>query len=169
MKRFSRLIAIVLSLICLSCISTGLTACKSDYSNVVTLSDNGAKLTNPNMGWNFTYYANTVYDFNNTLVEGDFLDDFPCDIAFFRIGWNWIEPVEGQFNFDFIDEIAKDWISRGKRIALCFVVTFIGDQSTPLWVRDAGAEGHQYYWRPKITGYDQDTGEPIYLENEYDD
>lgn len=165
MKKLSKITAIVLSVVCLSGLFSGVSACKSDTptANVVTLKDNGEKITNPNMGWNFTYYANTVYDFNNTLKEGDYLDDFPCDIVFFRIGWNWLEPQEGVYNWEFIDDIASEWISRGKRIALCFVVTFIGDQSTPLWVKDAGAQGQDYFWCPKVIDYDND-GQPIYTE-----
>ena len=116
----------------------------ADYTNVIKLQDNQALLTNPDMGFNFTYYANTIYDFNNTLHPGDYLDDFPCDTVFFRIGWNWIEPEEGKFNWEFTDDIADEWIARGKNIAFCWVVTYPGDQSTPLWVRDAGAEGVQY-------------------------
>ncbi len=167
MKRISKIIAIVLSIVCLSALFTGVTACKggAPTANVITLKDNGAKLTNPNMGWNFSYYANTIYDFNNTLIEGDYLDEFPCDIAFFRIGWNYLEPEEGQYDWSMIDNIAEEWISRGKRIALALVVTFIGDQSTPLWVKDAGAQGHDYYWRPKIVDYDEDD-QPIYAAAE---
>lgn len=120
--------------------------------NVISLKDNGVLLTNPDMGYNFTYYANTIYDFNTTLAEGDFLDDFPCETVFFRIGWNWIEPEEGQFNWEFTDKVADEWIAHGKRVAFCWVVAFPGDQSTPLWVKDAGAQGTQYGWYERASG-----------------
>lgn len=130
----------------LSCVACG----KKKLSNVVSVTDNEALLTNPGMGWNFTYYANTIYDFNTFLKAEDYLDAYPCDIVFFRIGWNWIEPKEGEFNWDFTDEIAEKWISKGKRIAFCWAVAFPGDQSTPLWVKDAGAQGFEYTWDRKI-------------------
>lgn len=118
--------------------------------NVIKLKDNGKILTNPNMGFNFTYYANTIYAFNEYLNEGDYLDDFPCDTVFFRIGWNYIEPEEGKFNWEYTDKIANEWIARGKNIAFCWAVTFPGDQSTPLWVKDAGAQGVQYTYVPEV-------------------
>ncbi|MBE7087258.1 MAG: DUF4832 domain-containing protein [Clostridiales bacterium] len=148
MKKITKFLALILSVIaCLS--SVGCNGCGSKLENVINLGDNGEVLTNPDMGFNFTYYANTIYDFNNNLLEGDYLDDFPCPTVFFRIGWNWIEPVEGQFNWEFTDKIARDWIAHGKRIAFCWVATFPGDQSTPLWVKDAGAQGVQYKWALK--------------------
>ena len=121
-------------------------------TNTITLQDNQALLTNPNMGWNFTYYANTIDDFNTVLQSGDYLDEFPCDIVFFRIGWNWIEPNEGEFNWDFTDKVANEWIEHGKRVAFCWVCTYPGDQSTPLWVKDAGAYGVDYSWQVNANG-----------------
>ena len=121
----------------------------SGDKNVIKLKDNNALLTNPNMGFNFTYYANTIYDFNYALNPGDYLDEFPCDTVFFRIGWNWIEPEEGKFNWEFTDKIAEEWIEHGKKIAFCWAVTFPGDQSTPLWVKEAGAKGVEYMYVPE--------------------
>ena len=145
MKKPKRILATALAPICLlGCVA----GCGGKgFENKISLKDNQALLTNPDMGWNFTYYANTIYDFNNTLQSGDYLDDYPCETVFFRIGWNWLEPEEGNFNWDFTDKIANEWIEQGKRVAFCWVCTFPGDQSTPLWVRDAGAEGVQYSWQ----------------------
>ena len=131
---------------------TGLFGCGTDagadYGNhrlsdkgTITFSDNNALLTNKGMGWNMCYYSNQIYAFGSTIKREDFLDDYPCDIVFFRVGWNYIEPEEGKFNWDFTDSIAEQWWAKGKRSAYCWVVTYPGDQSTPLWVRDAGANG----------------------------
>ena len=145
MKKVKKFLAITLASFCFLSLATG---CKDNsFENKIVLKDNQALLTNPDMGWNFTYYANTIYDFNNTLQSGDYLDDYPCETVFFRIGWNWLEPEEGKFNWDFTDKIANEWIERGKRVAFCWVCTYPGDQSTPLWVRDAGAAGVQYSWQ----------------------
>lgn len=141
--------------------------------NTVQLEDNGALITNPGMGWNFTYYANNLTQFNENLKPGDYLDDYPCDIVFFRIGWNYIEPKEGEYNWDFTDKIAKEWIAKGKRVAYCWATTFAGDQSTPMWVKEAGAEGQEYYWAEgTVNGVDDvylayDTDEGIHYIADY--
>ena len=121
----------------------------SGENNVIKLKDNNEILTNPDMGFNFTYYANTIYDFNYALKAGDYLDEFPCDTVFFRIGWNYIEPEEGKFDWDFTDRIADEWKARGKNIAFCWAVSYPGDQSTPLWVKEAGAQGVEYMYVPE--------------------
>ena len=51
----------------------------------ITLKDNGALITNKGMGWNFCYYSNQIYDFGAQLKPNDYLDDFPCDIVYFRL------------------------------------------------------------------------------------
>ncbi len=120
-------------------------------SGVITLEDNGALLTNPDMGWNLSYYMNTITP--PPLKQGDYLDNFPCSTVFFRVGWNYIEPEEGKFNWEFTDKIAEEWIKKGKRVAFCWAVTFLGDQSTPLWVKDAGAQGAEYtYVQQEVDG-----------------
>lgn len=162
MKKIKKYLTLILATLCLT---TCLVSCNEDKDvNVITLTDNQALLTNPDMGWNFTYYANCIYAFGDELQSGDYLDDFPCETVFFRIGWNYLEPQEGQFNWAFTDKVANEWIERGKRIAFCWAVTYPGDQSTPLWVRDAGAEGVQYSWLPDVNS---DSGELHLTPAEY--
>ena len=76
MKRLIKALAILLALVfCFSLVSCS----KKDYTTV-TLEDNGALITNPNMGWNFAYYSNTFTEFNQYLGNNDYLDEFPCDV-----------------------------------------------------------------------------------------
>ena len=113
-----------------------------DYNK--KMSDNGALITNPGMGWDFGYYANSLTNFGSTLKPDDYLDEFPCDICYFRLGWSDIEPEKGQYRWDLIDDVADKWIARGKRIAFRICCVFPGHQDTPLWVKDMGAEGVEY-------------------------
>lgn len=156
MKKWKKILALSLLPFCFVGAFSG---CTDSKENKIVITDNQALLTNPDMGWNFTYYANTIYDFNNTLQKDDYLDFYPCDIVFFRIGWNWMEPEEGVFNWEFVDDVANKWIAQGKRIALEWCCTYPGDQSTPLWVRDAGAQGEQYAWYPGDEDRGQDPNE----------
>ena len=109
------------------------------------LTDNNALLTNPGMGWNQMYYT-----FDDTRVPSgddiiDVLDWLPCDIVSFRLSWNKIEPEEGEYNWAVIDEVADRWTAAGKRLGFKFYTNFLWDypnrQATPLWVKDAGAQG----------------------------
>ena len=88
MKKIKKYLTLILATLCLT---TCLASCNEDKgANVITLTDNQALLTNPDMGWNFTYYANCIYAFGDELQSGDYLDDFPCETVFFRIGWNYL-------------------------------------------------------------------------------
>lgn len=142
MKRLIKALAILLALVfCFSLVSCS----KKDYTTV-TLEDNGALITNPNMGWNFAYYSNTFTEFNQYLGNNDYLDEFPCDVLFMRVGWSYWNPAENEYAWDSFEEVLKPWWDRGKRVVLGFVATHPGDQNTPLWVKDAGANGIMYYW-----------------------
>ncbi|MBQ2986965.1 MAG: DUF4832 domain-containing protein [Tyzzerella sp.] len=143
------------------------TACgeKTKNREIITLEDNGALITNPNMGWNFAYYSNTKTQFNQHLSKNDYLDEFPCDVIFMRIGWNYWEPEEGKYDWEYFENIMKDWWAQGKRTVLGWVVTHPGDQNTPLWVKEAGAEGKTYYWDKKVLEFTSKG--PVYDEEIY--
>ena len=150
--------------------------CSSPNFTKIELKDNGALLTNPNMGWNFAYYSNTFTEFNQYLGEGDYLDNYPCDILFMRVGWRYWQPEEEKYDWERFEEILRPWWEKGKRVVLGWVVTHPGDQNTPLWVKDAGASGNTYYWDKKVlevddAGYTVKTekGETVYDEELYDE
>ncbi len=148
---------------CVLCSS--LVGCNVTTSTITTrieLKDNQALLTNPNMGWNFAYYSNTFTEFNQYLGENDYLDNFPCDLLFMRVGWSYWQPQENEYDWERFEDILEPWWEQGKRVVLGWVVTHPGDQNTPLWVKDAGAQGKTYYWDRKIkTEFVDDAGYAI--------
>lgn len=114
-------------------------------SIVVQMQDNGKVFTNPGMGWNLMYYTFDGVSCVPENEKNDLLNWVPCDIISFRLSWNTIEPIEGQYNWKIIDDVAAPWIAAGKRVAFKFYTNFLWDnahlQATPLWVKDAGAKG----------------------------
>ena len=115
-------------------------------NDVVTrLSDNGKALTNPGMGWNQMYYTFDDVIVPNGSDVNDVLDWLPCDIVSFRLSWNKMEPEEGKYNWTIIDDVANSWTASGKRLGFKFYTNFLWDyankQATPLWVKEAGAQG----------------------------
>jgi hypothetical protein len=144
MRKIKIIFALVISMILTTVSLFGCTEKKINYDFTKILNDNDALLTNPGMGWDFAYYANSLTYYGNTLNKDDYLDNFPCDIVYFRLGWSDIEPEEGVYRWDLIDKVANEWIARGKRIAFRWCCVFPGFQDTPLWVKEKGAKGIEY-------------------------
>ncbi len=140
MKKILYKVISFIAVLCLLFIS----GCNKGANVKITLKDNGALITNRGMGWNFCYYSNQIYDFGATLKPGDFLDDYPCDIVYFRLNWSWIEPEDNVYNWDFTDRIAEEWVKRGKRVGYAWVVCYPGDQGAPLWLKDMGCQGYEF-------------------------
>lgn len=177
-KKQNKFFGCAIALLIVSC-SVHFTACKeknSEFKNMVELADNGELLSNPDMGWNLSYYANSLVGYGSQLKPNDYLDDYPCSTVFFRLGWNFFEPEEGKYNWTVVDDIADQWIARGKRVAFCWAATYLGDQSTPLWVREAGAQGAEYYWKRDVCdgkdgvymAYDAQNGESLLVGASFD-
>ena len=136
----------------------------------IKLQDNNKALTNPGMGWNQMYYT-----FDDVIVPNgddvnDLLDWLPCDIVSFRLSWAKLEPQEKQYNWKIIDDVANAWSNAGKRLSFKFYTNFLWDyankQATPLWVKEAGAQGK---YLDNDGNPDNDTwmanyGDPILLE-----
>ena len=137
-----------------------------DSSSVtINLKDNERPLTNPGMGWNQMYYT---YD-GVLIVPDDEKNDFeifvPCDIVSFRLSWAAMEPREGQYNWELIEDIVTRWTLAGKRVAFKWYTNFLLDnaklQATPLWVKDAGSAG-------RYLGIDSDKSNDTWMAS-YDD
>lgn len=136
----------------------------------VKLSDNSKAFTNPGMGWNLMYYT-----FDDVIVPSgddvtDVLDWVPCDIVSFRLSWNKMEPEEGKYNWALIDNVLQKWTAAGKRVDFKFYTNFLWDQAkkqaTPLWVKEAGAQGRylDHDGKAENDTWMANYGDPILLE-----
>lgn len=144
----------------------------SDVSEweTVLLSDNGATLNNPGMGWVLHFYDNVPENYGSRLESSDTVEEFPSlSVVYLRIAWSFLEPEEGKYNWAVLDTPAQRWISRGKQIALRITCSETPiPWATPKWVYEAGAKGNFFiplqgirengsHWEPE---YD----DPVFLE-----
>jgi hypothetical protein len=73
--------------------------------------------------------------------DGD-VEGYPKSrIAYWRFYWNEIEPENGQFNWERIDEVLEKAKSRGQRVALGIMPA---NGSAPDWYRKLDAKGFEY-------------------------
>ena len=91
MRFLKRALSLLLMLVLTLSLSVSF-ACSDKIVYTFNLKDNGELIANKGMGWNFCYYSNSLSGYGDRLAQGDYLDDFPCDIVYFRIGWNFIQP-----------------------------------------------------------------------------
>jgi len=113
-------------------------------------------LENPHKGWYHHFPDNHV---NKYIVANDSdLTEFPgMDHLYMRLAWAYLEPQEGQFNWDVIDEYIEKWTAKG--LGISFRISCretrcdrIEQQfATPKWVMEAGAKGG-YYLKGEKTG-----------------
>jgi len=129
-------------------------------------------LQNPHKGWYHHYPDNHINKY--VIQEDSHLLDFPgMDHVYIRLAWAYLEPEEGRFNWDIIDNIIRKWTKKGLRIAFrisCKETSTdrIEQQfATPRWVMEAGAKGN-YYRYGEIVGPDGPWepifDDPVFLE-----
>jgi Domain of unknown function (DUF4832)/Beta-galactosidase len=124
-------------------------------------------LENPHKGW---YHHSPDNQTNRYHVGADSeLDNFPgLDHIFVRMSWAWFEPVEGKYNWTWIDTMVNRWVPKGYRIGIAITTkendlqyaTPTPGYATPKWVFDAGAKASLQnggFWEP-------DFNDPIFLE-----
>ncbi len=135
---------------------TGPSAGSASAQDRVTIhpADTGVALENPDMGWVFHHFDNTLRGYGAPLGPGYDGREFPgLTVAYLRLGWSYLEPREGQFNWSVVDTPAQRYIAAGKKIAFR-ITCYEGDDAqpyaTPKWVRDAGAKGYDLgkCWEP---------------------
>ena len=129
-------------------------------------------LENPHKGWYHHYPDNHI---NKYIIRQDsHLLDFPgMDHVYIRLSWAYLEPEEGKFNWDIIDDIINKWTDKGLKISFrisCKETSTdrIEQQfATPKWVMEAGAKG-DYYSHGKQVGPDGPWepvfDDPVFLE-----
>lgn len=129
-------------------------------------------LENPHKGWYHHYPDNHINKY--IIREDSHLLDFPgMDHIYIRLAWAYLEPEEGKFNWDIIDNIIKKWTEKELKISFrisCKETSTdrIEQQyATPKWVMEAGAKG-DYYRRGKKVGPDGPWepvfDDPVFLE-----
>ncbi len=117
---------------------------------------------NPDKGWYVHFYDNGLFNYGGRLDADDMLDDFPfLDHIYMRLAWAYLEPSEGQFNWELIDKVIARF--EGKyRFAFRVTCKETDDTlpyATPKWVVDAGAKGNM------VNGYfEPEYGDPVFLE-----
>jgi len=73
-------------------------------------------LENPHKGWYHHYPDNHINKY--IIREDSHLLDFPgMDHIYIRLAWAYLEPEEGKFNWDIIDDIINKWIQKGLKIS----------------------------------------------------
>ena len=126
--------------------------------------DNQTPLANPHKGWYLHYYDNGITCYFDAENPDDYLLDFPCfNHIYLRLGWCYLEPEEGKFNWEMLDEVIRRWWAKDRRVSFRISCKETGKEqayATPKWVFEkAGAKG-------EIVGetFEPDYGDPIFLE-----
>jgi len=99
---------------------------------------------------------------------------FPYSVAYLRMNWEELEPAEGQYQWQVIDEPLRAWTRRGTRIAFRVMTTNAhsrGYYCSPKWLFDAGCRSYEYTvggdditsGGAKIARIEPDYGDPLYL------
>lgn len=128
--------------------------------------DNRTPLDNPHKGWYLHYFDNCITKYFDPENPNDYLEDFPCfNHIYLRLAWSYLEPEEGVYNWDLIDDVIKRWWQHNRRCAFRISCRETdGDRpeqvyATPKWVIDAGCKG-------EMVGdcFEPDYGDPVFLE-----
>ncbi|MFC1634319.1 DUF4832 domain-containing protein [Planctomycetota bacterium] len=129
-------------------------------------------LENPHKGWYHHYPDNHINKY--IIREDSHLLDFPgMDHLYIRLAWAYLEPKEGKFNWDIIDNIIKKWTDNGLKISFRISCRETSSDrieqqfATPKWVMEAGAKG-DFYLRGKQVGpdgpWEPRFDDPVFLE-----
>lgn len=127
-------------------------------------------LLNPGMGWS-----------SHSCFYGDpaYLNRPPSSVAYFRLFWDDLEPEEGQYRWDIIDNLIATARSRGQDIALR-LRSMNGSNPVPRpdgttrnyrvpdWFRNSGCKGKDFTGYPgeppSPPVWEPDYGDPLYIE-----
>ncbi len=122
-------------------------------------------LENPGKGLVMHYYDNTLERYGARLANDDLSDIAGLTVVYLRLAWCYLEPAEGQFNWEVIDAPIRRWTALGKRIAFRISCCESGGAeqrfATPKWVMQAGAKGS--FFGPGLQQWEPDYADPIFL------
>jgi len=93
----------------------------------------GDVLYNPGMG-----FADFHFGWGNPPPPSAYP---PQTVAYFRWSWDELEPSEGQYNFDLLDDVIRQAKEKGETLAFRIMTVYEG--STPRWLLDKGVDSVQ--------------------------
>ena len=131
--------------------------------------DNRTPKNNPHKGWYLHYFDNGITKYFDAENPDDYLADFPnFNHVYLRLAWSYLEPEEGKYNWDIVDDVIKRWWANDRRAAFrisCKETDANQPYATPEWVAKAGCKGEfiGYGDGPK-TCFEPDYGDPVFLE-----
>ena len=143
-----------------------------DESSLVTLKAESSSelLKNPGKGW-FVYGSGT--DKEKPFTENQAAAWDYASIGYIRYRWSDIEPEEGKFDWDYIDNAIKECKKHNARFAFGIMSAdpmSTNDYVTPKWVFDAGAEFYYSEVNNSISGtlgvkqYVPNFGDSVYID-----
>ena len=103
----------------------------------------------------------------------------PCSLAYFRLNWGDVEPVEGKPKWELIDESIDAWQKHDVRIAFRIMTANAhtsGYYCSPKWLFDAGCQSYEYVrggpdtmaGGKRIPRIEPDYGDPVFLKKHGD-
>ncbi|HUT95148.1 MAG TPA: DUF4832 domain-containing protein [Thermoguttaceae bacterium] len=103
----------------------------------------------------------------------------PCSIAYFRVNWGDIEPIEGRPKWEVIDESIAAWEEHEVRIAFRIMTANAHTRDyycSPKWLFDAGCGSYEYMrggtdtmsGGERITRIEPDYADPLFLQKHGD-
>ncbi len=126
--------------------------------------DHGRALINPYMGWTLHYYSDLIENYGSELEAHDTVDEYPgIGSVFLRLPWAYLEPKEGEYQWEVFDTAAQRWIDNGQQV--CLRVTASESfmyYASPRWLfEEAGAKGYDV---PGQKIFEPEYDDPIFLE-----
>ena len=132
-------------------------------------------LKNPHKGWYHHLLDNGIDHYK--IKDEQIFRTFPgMDHLYLRLAWSYLEPTEGQYNWQRIDEVVEKYVPLGYNIGFRITSketgTFpnsVGQElngvqyATPSWVQKAGAKGTVAEYND-IKSWVPVWDDPVYLE-----
>jgi hypothetical protein len=139
-------------------LNTGLS--QENHNQIIEPQASDALIANPGMGFETFHCFNT----DDRITR---LPYYPkCSIAYFRFYWDALEPKEGKYNFDMMDQLVDKAQKNGQELALRFMPmsTTNAKQGTPKWYTDK-AKVYSFK-RDNSTGWAPDHNDPYFLSKQ---
>jgi hypothetical protein len=99
---------------------------------------------------------------------------FPCSVVYIRFNWADVEPEQGSYNWQVIDDVIAAWKPRGATVAFRVMTCnahSAGYYASPKWLFDVGCRGFEYLQGgddptsggKRIARIEPDYANPLYL------